>query len=83
MGYKSEATKEALNKIKENKGTEMKTSNKKTVVVTVVATLVVLAAFAAQALFFYNLGNNDRKNHETIVMSEAKELAQSLKPSQK
>jgi hypothetical protein len=84
MSFKSQPTKEAEKRINENKSKkdkEMKnlTSKFKTQI-TVAVTLAVVAAFAAQANYFYHKGMNDQKYHESqIVQAKADAVATVLK----
>lgn len=64
---------------KQQKETEVKNSNKKTIVVSVVSTLAVLAAIVA---IFY-AGMQYEKGRQDVIVQEAAKLSQQLKENQR
>lgn len=62
---------------------EMKTFNpKKTVILTIVATLLTLAAFGAQAYYFYNLGAETKAHENARINAEVVKQVAQLKSNQ-
>lgn len=68
-----------LKQPKQQKETEVKNSNKKTIVVTVVSTLAVLAAIVA---IFY-AGMQYEKGRQDVIVQEATKLSNQLKENQR
>lgn len=71
-------------KIKPNtkETTTMKTSSKKTVIVTVLLTLLTLVAIAAQAFYFYQLGADTQKSENERIRAEVVKQVAQLKNNQ-